>query len=53
MRKLKVSITIEHHKKVKNGIEFLLSHFVGRHTLFPRKMSTLANNGRQLKFSLV
>src|SRR5215211_4476800 len=32
---------------VKDGIEFLLSHFEGRQRLFPRKMSTFASNGKQ------
>jgi hypothetical protein len=33
--------------KVKEGINFILSHFEGRQPLFPRKMSTLLSNGRQ------
>ncbi|MGE0243555.1 MAG: hypothetical protein AB7F53_06615 [Nitrososphaeraceae archaeon] len=33
--------------KVKDGIDFLLSHFEGRQRLFPRKMSTFASNGKQ------
>jgi hypothetical protein len=32
---------------VKDGIEFLLSHFEGRQRLFPRKMATLASQGKQ------
>ncbi|MGZ5510836.1 MAG: hypothetical protein ACXWFC_10235 [Nitrososphaeraceae archaeon] len=39
--------TVENQEKVKEGIEFLLSHFEGRQRLFPRKMSTLASNGKQ------
>ena len=34
-------------EKVKQGIDFLLSHFEGRQRLFPRKMSTFATNGKQ------
>lgn len=37
----------ERENKVKEGINFLLSHFEGRQRLFPRKMSTLSSNGRQ------
>jgi hypothetical protein len=33
--------------KVKEGIDFLFSHFEGRQRLFPRKMSTLTSNGKQ------
>ena len=33
--------------KVKEGIEFLLSHFEGRQRLFPRKMSTFTSQGKQ------
>ena len=33
--------------KVKDGIDFLLSHCVGRQKLFPRKMSTFASEGKQ------
>ena len=32
---------------VKNGIEFIFSHFDGRQQLFPRKMSTALSNNRQ------
>ena len=32
---------------VKEGIDFLLSHFEQRQRLFPRKMSTFANKGKQ------
>ena len=39
--------TVENQEKVKEGIDFLLSHFEGRQRLFPRKMSTLASNGKQ------
>ena len=34
-------------KKVKEGIDFLLSHFEGRQRLFPRKMATFASEGKQ------
>ena len=34
-------------KKVKEGIDFLLSHFEERQRLFPRKMSTFASKGKQ------
>ena len=37
----------EREIKVKEGIEFLLSHFEGRQRLFPRKMSTFASQGKQ------
>lgn len=33
--------------EVKDGIDFLLSHFECRQRLFPRKMSTFASNGKQ------
>ena len=33
--------------KVKEGIDFILSHFEGRQQLFPRKISTAFSNGRQ------
>ena len=33
--------------KVNKGINFMLSHFEGRQSLFPRKMSTSLSNGRQ------
>ena len=39
--------TVENQEKVKEGINFLLSHFEGRQRLFPRKMSTFASNGKQ------
>ena len=42
-----ITITVENHRNVKDGIEFLLSHFEGRQRLFPRKMSTFASNGKQ------
>ena len=34
-------------QKVKDGIDFLLSHFTERQRLFPRKMSTFASKGTQ------
>ena len=34
-------------EKVKEGIDFLFSHFEGRQRLFPRKISTLASKGKQ------
>src|SRR5918993_1034387 len=34
-------------EKVKECIDFILSHFEGRQRLFPRKMSTFARNGKQ------
>ena len=37
----------EREEKVKEGIDFLLSHFEGRQRLFPRKMSTFASKGKQ------
>ncbi|KAA2283581.1 hypothetical protein [Candidatus Nitrosocosmicus sp. SS] len=33
--------------KVKEGIDFILSHFEGRQQLFPRKISTAFSNNRQ------
>ena len=33
--------------KVKEGIQFILTHFEGRQQLFPRKMSTSLSQGRQ------
>ncbi|WP_148686799.1 DNA primase noncatalytic subunit PriX [Candidatus Nitrosocosmicus hydrocola] len=37
----------ERIKKVKEGIDFILSHFEGRQQLFPRKISTaFSNNGQ-------
>ena len=33
--------------KVKEGIQFILSHFEGRQQLFPRKISTALSNDRQ------
>lgn len=39
--------TFENQENVKEGIEFLLSHFEGKQRLFPRKMSTFASNGKQ------
>jgi hypothetical protein len=33
--------------KVKEGVKFILTHFEGRQSLFPRKMSTLLSQGRQ------
>ena len=42
------TITINNQEeKVKQGIDFLLSHFKGRQRLFPRKMSTFASKGKQ------
>lgn len=42
------TITTENQEeKVKEEIDFLLSHFEGRQRLFPRKMSTYASNGKQ------
>src|SRR3954453_9983495 len=41
------NIDIERIEKVKEGIEFILSHFEGRQLLFPRKISTAFSNGRQ------
>jgi hypothetical protein len=37
----------ERINKVKEGIDFILSHFEGRQQLFPRKISTAFSNGRQ------
>jgi hypothetical protein len=37
----------ERETQVKEDIDFLLSHFEGRQRLFPRKMSTLASQGKQ------
>ena len=37
----------ERETHVKEGIEFLLSHFEGRQRQFPRKISTLLSNGKQ------
>lgn len=37
----------DREEKVKEGIDFLLSHFQNRQKLFPRKMSTLASKGKQ------
>lgn len=34
--------------KVKEGIDFILSHFEGRQQLFPRKISTAFSNNRQI-----
>ena len=46
-----MTITIEYQEtreeKVKDGINFLLSHFEGRQRLFPRKMSTSTSKGKQ------
>jgi hypothetical protein len=43
-----ITTTIDNQEeKVKQGINFLLSHFEGRQRLFPRKMSTLASKGKQ------
>ena len=39
--------TVENQEKLKEGINFLLSHFEERQRLFPRKMSTFASNGKQ------
>ena len=44
--KLKKYLEIE-EKIVKDGIEFLLSHFEGRQRLFPRKMSTFESKEKQ------
>jgi hypothetical protein len=33
--------------KVKEGVQFILTHFEGRQPLFPRKMSTSLSQGRQ------
>ena len=37
----------EREKQVKEGIDFLLSHFEVRQRLFPRKMSTSTSQGKQ------
>jgi Primase X len=37
----------ERETQVKEGIDFLLSHFEGRQKLFPRKMSTFTSQGKQ------
>jgi hypothetical protein len=37
----------ERISKVKEGIDFILSHFEGRQQLFPRKISTYYSNSRQ------
>lgn len=37
----------ERINKVKEGIDFILSHFEGRQQLFPRKISTAFSNNRQ------
>ena len=37
----------ESETQVKEGIDFLLSHFEGRQRLFPRKMSTSTSQGKQ------
>lgn len=37
----------ERTNKVKEGIDFILSHFEGRQQLFPRKMSTAFSNNKQ------
>ena len=45
-----ITTVVENRKreeKVKDGIDFLFSHFEGRQRLFPRKMSTLVSNGKQ------
>ena len=43
-----MTTTVENQEeKVKEGIDFLLSHFEGRQRLFPRKMSTFASKGKQ------
>ncbi len=38
---------VERITKVKEGIDFILSHFEGRQQLFPRKISTAFSNARQ------
>jgi hypothetical protein len=40
-------LNFEQISKVKEGIDFIFSHFEGRQPLFPRKMSTSLSNGRQ------
>ena len=42
-----ITTTIENQEKLKEGIDFLLSHFKERQRLFPRKMSTFASKGKQ------
>ena len=46
-----MTITVEKQErrkeKVKDGIDFFLSHFEGRQRLFPRKMSTFTSQGKQ------
>ena len=46
-----ITTTVENNQdtneKLKESIDFILSHFEGRQRLFPRKMSTLASNGKQ------
>ena len=45
-----ITTTVEkqdREKKVKDGIDFLLSHFERRQRIFPRKMSTVASQGKQ------
>ena len=45
-----MTITVQNQdgeKRVKEGIDFILSHFEGRQRLFSRKMSTFASNGKQ------
>ena len=43
-----ITTTLDNQEeKVKEGIDFLLSHFTGRQRLFPRKMATLASQGKQ------
>ena len=48
------TLTIENQeireKRVKEGIDFLLSHFEGRQRLFPRKMSHLQVKENNLLF---
>jgi hypothetical protein len=38
---------IERIQEVRQGIDFILSHFEGRQQLFPRKMSTAFSNNKQ------
>ena len=42
-----ITTTIENQEKLKEGIDFLLSHFKERQRLFPRKISTFASKGKQ------
>src|SRR5688500_1346581 len=46
-----MALTVQNNQcieeKVKEGIDFLLSHFEGRQRLFPRKISTFASQGKQ------